>query len=1036
VLRWLLGVSLQYRSVVLAGAAILFLLGLYRLRDAPVNVLPELSPTLVEIQTEAPGLSAGEVEDLITVNTEELLAGTPWVKTIRSKSVPGMSSVLLLFEDGTDMMRARQVVQERLIGAYALPNVSKRPVMLQPLSTASRAMIIGLSSKEKSLIDLSVLTRWTIVPKLLGVPGVANVAVWGQRARQLQVQVDSAHLRDAGVTLNQIVKTAGEALWVSPLSFLEASMPGAGGWIDTPNQRLGIQHRQPITSAAQLAQVAVDGASLRLGDVAKVVEEHPPLIGDAIVKNGPGLLLVVEKFPEAEASEVIGGVEAAMRELEQGMPGIDVDTSIYRETSFALRSARNLTIAGLGGALLLVLALFALLFEWRVAVVSIAAISLSLVTAGLLLHLRHAPIDIMAVTGLVIALVVIIDDAVNDAENVVRKLRRRGDRSRPAAIFESCLEMRGVLLYATLAIVLLVVPLFLIRGPVGAFLRPLAVSYVLAVLASTAVALTVTPALAMLLLRDVPAEAREPALLRWLRPRYERVLLQSAGTPRRTCLVAAAVALACILTVPMLKWSLSPSFKEENVQISWRGGAGTSHPEMQRMMMQASQELQQIPGVRRVSAHIGRAETGDQVVGIEAGQVWVGLDGSNYDATLAAIREKVQGYPGLEAEVRSYLTAKVEETLSQPDDSVVVRIQGPERAVLRREAERVRQMLSIIPGMVNLRVAGETQAPEVEIEVNLVAAGRVGLKPGDVRRAAATVFAGLEVGQLFQQQKVFDVVVRGTPEIRQSIADIRELLIDTPSGGHVRLADIADVRVVPTTAVIHREGISRYLDVQADVAGRDRGAVVADVEERLRKAAFPLEYHPVVLRDYTERQAAHWRITVAALVIATGIYFLLQACFQSWLLASLFCLPLLAALAGGALSMLVAGGAVFLGSLAGLLGVIGVTVRQGVLLIDRIKHLEEDRGSAPPGPDLVLRAAQERFAPVVASALAIVAAMLPAVALGSAAGLEIMHPAAVVILGGTVASAAAILLLVPALYLSFATTQPGVQTYGGEQHAS
>jgi Cu/Ag efflux pump CusA len=324
----------------------------------------------------------------------------------------------------------------------------------------------------------------------------------------------------------------------------------------------------------------------------------------------------------------------------------------------------------------------------------------------------------------------------------------------------------------------------------------------------------------------------------------------------------------------------------------------------------------------------------------------------------------------------------------------------------------------------------------VEIEVNLVAAGRVGLKPGDVRRAAATVFAGLEVGQLFQQQKVFDVVVRGTPEIRQSIADIRELLIDTPSGGHVRLADIADVRVVPTTAVIHREGISRYLDVQADVAGRDRGAVVADVEERLRKAAFPLEYHPVVLRDYTEQQAAHWRITVAALVIATGIYFLLQACFQSWLLASLFCLPLLAALAGGALGMLVAGGAVFLGSLAGLLGVIGVTVRQGVLLIDRIKHLEGDRGPAPPGPDLVLRAAQERFAPVVASALAIVAAMLPAVALGSAAGLEIMHPAAVVILGGTVASAAAILLLVPALYLSFASTQPGVQAYGGEQHAS
>jgi Cu/Ag efflux pump CusA len=317
---------LRFRALVLAAAAALIVFGVVRLRDAPVDVLPEFGAPMIEIQTEALGLAATEVEELVTLNIEELLSGVPWVRTLRSKSVQGLSSVLLVFEPGTDIQHARQMVHERLIMAHALPNVSKPPNMLQPMSVSSRAMIIGLSSKDMSLIDMSVLARWTLMPKLLGVPGVANVAVWGMRSRQLQVQVDPERLRDKGVTLDQVVESTGDALWVSPLSYLEASTPGAGGWIDGPNQRLGIQHVQPIkTSPAELAKVPVDGGSLRLGDVAKVVEEHQPLIGDALINNEPGLLVVIEKLPHADPAEVVRGVEAALDELRPGLTGVTID---------------------------------------------------------------------------------------------------------------------------------------------------------------------------------------------------------------------------------------------------------------------------------------------------------------------------------------------------------------------------------------------------------------------------------------------------------------------------------------------------------------------------------------------------------------------------------------------------------------------------------------------------------------------------------------------------------------------------------------
>src|SRR5215207_3515088 len=340
--------SLKLRFlVVVIGAAIMYF-GIVQLRNMPVDVLPEFAPPIVEVQTEALGLSAAEVEDLVTVPMEELLNGVPWLETIRSQSVPGLSSIVLVFEPGTDIMRARALVQERLTQAHGLPtrSVSKPPAMLQPLSSSSRTMMIALSSESLSSIEMSVLTRWTIRPRLMGVPGVANVAVWGNRQRQLQVQIDPERLRAHGLTVEQIIRSAGNAMWVSPLTFLNASTPGVtGGFIDTPQQRLGIRHLMPISSPDDLSRVAVEGTNLRLGDVTNVVEDHQPLIGDAVVNDGNGLLLVVEKLPWANTLDVTRGVEDALNTLRPGLPGINVDTTIFRPATFIEASIDNLTTA-------------------------------------------------------------------------------------------------------------------------------------------------------------------------------------------------------------------------------------------------------------------------------------------------------------------------------------------------------------------------------------------------------------------------------------------------------------------------------------------------------------------------------------------------------------------------------------------------------------------------------------------------------------------------------------------------------------------
>lgn len=1033
-MRWIVGSSLKFRRLVVAGGVGVMVLGLTQLGKTSVDVLPEFKPPQVEVQTEALGLSAEEVEQMITVPLEQdLLVGIAFLDKIESASLPGLSSVVMTFEPGTDVLDARQVVAERLtqaVGAAGLPQVAKLPQMIQPLSSTSRVSMVKLSSEEElSPIQLSVLARWVIVPRLLGVEGVANVAMWGFRDRQLQVLVDPKRLRDEGVSLQQIIRTAGNALEVSPLTFLEASSPGTGGFIDTPNQRLHIFHEQAIRTPEQLGQVplengngAVAGGPRTLGDVTEVVENHQPLIGDAHCGGESCLMLVIEKFPGANTVDVTRAVDEAFEVMRPGLAGMEIDSSIYRPAEYIENSFGNIGRFFLIGGILLLLLLGAFFFEWRSALISAVVIPVSLVAAGLVLYLRDVTVNTMVIAGLLVALVALVDDAVVDVENVVRRLRgHRSNGDGPSTwrvILDAALEMRSAMLFATLITVAALVPAFFLEGVAGGFLPSIALSFVLAMAASMVVALTLTPALGILLLSNAPLERRESPVVRWLQRQYDKISPRIVPRPGPAFVALGAVVVAGLVALPFLNTSLRPSLNERDVLIRMQTPPGTSLPRMNDLTAQAVAELGALPGVIDVGAHVGRAVVSDRVVNVNSAEIWVNLDPSaDYDATLRGIEETAGGFEGISADVTTYSNQRVAEVLQATDDDLAVRIYGENEETLREKASEIKNIMSGIEGVERPQVRLVPQEPTIEVDVDLARAQSFGVSPGDVRRTAATLLSGITVGNLFEEQKVFDVVVWGAPDIRDSEDDVLELPIETPGGELVTLGEVADVRVAPNATVIRHDSAFTYLDVTADVAGRDASEVGRDVEAAIKAIDFPLEHHAELLGGSAERGAAQTRVLTVAAAVAIGIFLLLQAAFTSWRLATLSFLTLPMALVGGVFAVLLSGGTITLGSIAGFAGVLAIAARGTVTLIRHYQHLE--RQGQRFGSELVVRGTRDRLGPIVITTLAAAVLFIPFLFTGDAAGFEILQPMVVVVLGGLVTSAILNLVVAPALYLRY-----------------
>ncbi len=1036
-LRWVIGSSLKFRFIVVALAAGLIVVGVTQLRHAPIDVFPEFAPPRVEVQTPALGLSASEVESLVTVPLEHVLNGIPDLEVIRSRSIEQLSQIELIFEQGTDLLTARQLVAERIATVVpTLPSWASPPFMIQPLSATSRTMKIGLTSDTLSTMDLSMISYWKIRARLLRVPGVANVPIWGERLQMLQVQVDPVRLRASGVTLEEVMNTTADSLDAGLLPYSTGAFIGQGGFIETSASRLNVEHQLPLLAPSNLGQVpiktAADGSTLRLGDVADLLWDHQPLIGDAVINDGEGLMLIVEKLPWANTLDVTKGVEAALAELEPALPGIELDAEIFRPASFIEQSIENLSGAMFLGAILMILMLGLFLYEWRTALISVIAIPLSLITAGLVLYWRGATINTMILAGFVIALGDIVDDAIIDIENVVRRLRLHraagGKKSTARVILDASLEVRSAIVYATLIEVAAVAPIFMLEGLSGSFFRPLAASYALALIASMVVALTVTPAMSYIFFKKPGSlQHRESPVVPALKRAYGRVLDRVIPRPGKAYAGVAIIAIAALVMLPFMGQALLPQFKERDFLMHWLAKPGTSQPEMVRITTQASVELRQIPGVRNFGAHIGQALLADEPVGIDFGENWISVDPeADYDATLASVQEVVDGYPGLFRDVLTYLKERIREVLTGSSEAITVRIYGPDLGVLRSQASAVNEVLGSIPGVKENHVEFQEDIPQVQVEVDLAAAQQYGLKPGDVRRAAAWLIAGQEAGDIFQGGKAYDVQLWSVPANRDSVLDVAATLIDTPSGDQVRLDEVAKVEIVAVPNIIHHEDLNRSIDVGANLDGtRDLGSVVRELEDRITaEVDWPLEYRAELLGEFQERQAASQRLMLFAIGAAAAIYLLLQASFRSWRLATLSFFTLPFALVGGVIAVFFSNGIVTLGSLIGFFTVLGIVARNGIMLISHYQHLEHEEGVAF-GPELVLRGAQERVVPILMTVLTTGLALIPLIIGGDIPGQEIEYPMAIVILGGLLSATLLNLFVVPSLYLGWAKPRGG-----------
>src|SRR6266571_3382791 len=993
---WIIGSGLRFGRLVVALAIGLTVIGIAQLRSAPVDVYPEFMPPSVEIQTEALGLSAAEVEQLITLGLEQdLLNGVPWLDRIHSSSMPGLSVIDLTFQPGTDLYAARQQVQERMTQAHALPNVGSPPIMIQPTAAEGRIAMIRLSSSSVSPIDMSVLARWKIKPRLMGVPGVANVAIYGQR--------DPKKLRAEHVTLTQLIETAGNALWVSPLTFVEASTPGTGGFFESANQRLSVQHISPISTPQQLAAVPVqDSGKLRLGDVANVIEDHQPLIGDAVSNGPPSLFMVIEKFPGVDTLKVTRDVEAAMADMAPGLKGITVDTQGYRPASFVEAALRNVGWAALIGFLLLIALLLAMLGSWRVALIGAVVLPVSLTTAAYVLYLQGTTFTTITLLGLAAAVCIVVDDVITGI-NAARGISAEGEAPVKAAFS----AVRGPLVFATLAMLLGTVPFLFLGSVATAFSRALALAFALAVLSSMVVSFLLTPTLGVLLLPgngQSRGGLRPGPLARGTRRIFDRGFAAIAR-PGRAWALAGVLVLALLAIIPQTGGNspLLPALQDRNLLLHVQALPGTSLTEMDRITAAAGNELHALPGVRSVGTHVGRAIGSDQLTDVNSAEVWITLDDrADYARTKAAITTVMHGYPGLRTDLVTYPGDRLGQVTAGQRDDLVVRVYGPDLNVLQQKAGDVRTMLTRVSGVANPVVRPIPQQPTVAVKVNLAAAQKYGLRPGDIRRDATTLTSGLIVGNLYEQSKIFDVVIWGAPQTRSNLTELGNTLIDTPGGGQVALKDVASLTVRAEPAAIVHDDVLRSVEVAASVTG-DPSAVAAAVRAQIARLPMPYEYHAEVFGSATTRSSDATRGLAWGAVALVGIFLLLQAAVASWRRAGLMLASLPLSAAGAVLTAPLAGGISNIASLTGLFAVMALALRACVLLGRRI--------------DSGVEAARDHSVAILQTALATAAVLVPAAFMNSGPGLELLHPLAVTMLGGLVTLLLVQGLLLPALLL-------------------
>jgi len=1018
-------------GVVIALALALFATGTVSLGRASLDVFPEFSPVQVVIQTEAPGISAEQIETLVTRPIEATLSGVSGLHTLRSQSIPGLSVVTLVFADGTDIYRNRQLVAERMSGLVAVLPAGINPTITPLTSSASTILGIGLHSKKLNQMELRSLVDHSLRPQLLAAEGVADINVFGGEETQWQVQLDSEKLAARRLTVQDVMK-----------AIQAAGRTESAGFVEGPNQRVVIQLEGAPDSIESLARRIIvqrpDGP-VRLSDIGLVKKAAAPSINGASINGVPGVFLMVQGQLGANTKAVTQSVETALADITPLMKaqGVEVEPRMFRPANFIDIAIGNVQRDIVIGSVLVVAVLAIFLFNARTALISATAIPLSLLSAIQILQAFHVSLNIMVLGGLAIALGEVVDDAIIDTENIFRRLRENRQRSQPLplseVVYQASLEVRSSVVYATFIVALVFIPLLTLSGVAGKLFAPLGLAYILAILSSLVVAVTLTPALSLLLLGKSGLKSTEPPLIAWIRPRYIQLLASFDQRPRRVLTLTAVMLAMGLALLPFFEGEFIPPLKEGHFIVHMTLVPGSSARETLRVGDRVSASLRAIPGVRSVAQWVGRATNGADTAGVHYSEFEVEmdpLDGKGQTRVLNSIRAligeegKTGQFPGGNFAVNTFLTERIEETVAGYAASVVVNIHGPDLDALDQDARQVAQVLAEIPGASDVQLQAPPGFPEFSIRFRPDRLEAYGLKMGDVMDTLQVVLQGRQLGEVHQQQRSIPIVIKGVSHERDSLDAMGRFLISTPEGRQVPLSELAQLsQRSGRYKILHLAG-KRVQTVTANVAGKDLAQFTREAREKIATEAHLAPGNYVVFSGDAEAQAQARRdLILQSVLCAFGIVLLLYVAFGRVrpLLITLLNLPF--ALIGGVLAVLVTGGWLSLGSLVGFVTLFGITLRNSIMLISHYQYLTHVEG-LPWNAETARKGAAERLPSILMTALVTALGLLP-LALGSGEpGREIEGPMASIIVGGLLTSTLLNLLILPAVLLHFGRFEP------------
>jgi CzcA family heavy metal efflux pump len=1011
--------SLQNRILVVVAAVALLVYGGYVTMRTPVDVFPDLTAPTVTVLTETHGLAPEEVETLVSLPIESAVNGTAGVFRVRSSSAAGISIVYVEFEFGTDIYRARQLVTEKL-QQVRLPADVPPPVLGPISSTMGEIMLISMTSGgETSPMELRSLADWVIRPRLLGVGGVSQVMIIGGEKKQYQVLVDPGRLAASGLTLREVTEAVGKA-----------NANSSGGFLERANEEFLIRARARAYTTEDLASAVVtvrDGVPILVRDVATVVEGPALKRGDASFNGQPAVVATIQKQPDANTLEVTGQIEATLAGLEATLPAdVKIDTKAFQQADFIKRAVWNVERALVEGGLLVIVVLFLFLWNFRTTFISLTAIPLSLLAAVLAMSYFGLSINTMTLGGLAIAIGELVDDAIVDVENVFRRLRQNAHAAVPepvvSVIYRASSEIRNSIVYATLIIVLVFLPLFALGGFEGRMFAPLAFAYIISIVASLVVALTITPVLCYFLLRNAPIlrEERDSRLVTWLKQRYARTLRWTLRHPREIIAASVVMLVAALATVPFMGREFLPPFNEGTLNINVNMPPGTSLAESNRIGRLVEAQLHEVAEVVSTTRRTGRAELDEHASGVNTSEIEVVVsdEGRGHREVMADVRERLAQFPGATVEVGQPISHRIDHMLSGTRAQIAIKVFGPDLATLRAQAGAIRDAMEGVDGITDLLVEPQVGVPQVQVVMDRRAAAAVGLSAEDIAETVDVAFNGHAPTQVLEEQRTYDVLVRLDDSARESAETIAATLVDTPTGAKVPLGQVAEVRLDQGPNTINRENVQRRIIVQANVAGRDLGGVIDDVHEAItRDVKLPQGYYVQYGGQFESQQKASRQILVLSTLSIGAIFLLLYMALGSTRSALLVMANLPLALIGGVVMVFLSGGTLSVASLVGFITLFGIATRNGIMLVTHYRHLQEEEGV--PFRDAIVQGSMERLSPILMTALVTGVGLVP-LALGvGQPGKEIQQPMAVVILGGIVTSTFLNMVVIPALYLKY-----------------